>query len=106
MRTIDIQSLHFKASEKLEKFINDKVSKLFELDESILKAAVTLFEGAAGNPQNQYCEIQLSVRGENIFVKKRAESYEKSTSMAVEALRSIIQRTHKISISKRKTRVE
>jgi putative sigma-54 modulation protein len=103
MKTINIQSLHFKASEKLESFINEKVSKVFDLEESILKADVTLFEGAAGNPQNQYCEIHLSVRGEDIFVKKNAENYEKATVLAVDALKTIIQKSHKVSISKRKT---
>ena len=90
---IRIQSVHFKASKQLEDFINDKVAKLSHQKAEIIRADVTLYEGASGNPQNQFCEIQLSVRGNNHFVKKNTGNYEQSILEAVEALQKVLRRS-------------
>jgi ribosome-associated translation inhibitor RaiA len=92
MYNIIFQSVRFTASSELENFVTEKVSKLFEQDSSVLKADVTLFEGASGNPRNQFCEIELSVPGENHFIKKNSESYEKSVLAAVTSLQKVIRR--------------
>ncbi len=92
MNEIAIQTVQFKASSHLEDFVKEKVSKLFEQDPSIIRADVTLFEGASGNPINQFCEIQLSVPGKNHFVKKNSESYEKSILEAVKTLQKVLRR--------------
>jgi ribosome-associated translation inhibitor RaiA len=92
MSKIVFQSVQFKASSRLEEFVNEKVSKLLEQDPSVIRADVTLFEGASGNPKNQFCEIQLSVPGENHFVKKNSENYEKSLLAAVKTLQKILRR--------------
>jgi ribosome-associated translation inhibitor RaiA len=92
MNKIAFQTVQFKASAQLEEFVNEKVSKLFEQDPSIIRADVTLFEGASGNPKNQFCEIQLSVPGENHFVKKNSENYEKSILEAVKTLQKVLRR--------------
>ena len=103
MENITFQSVHFKASTELETFVNEQLSKLFEQDNTIIRADVTLFEGASGNPKNQFCEVLLSVPGENHFVKKNSESYEKSILAVVAALQKILRRkkTKKI-ITRRK----
>ncbi len=92
MNKIAFQSVHFKASTQLEDFVIEKVSKLFDQENSIIRADITLFEGASGNPKNQFCEILLSVPGENHFVKKNSENYEKSILAAVEALQKVLRR--------------
>jgi len=73
MDKIVFQSVQFKASAQLKDFVNEKVSKLLDQYVSIIKVEVTLFEGASGNPKNQFCEIQLSMPGENQFVKKNSK---------------------------------
>ncbi|MFH0842550.1 MAG: HPF/RaiA family ribosome-associated protein [Bacteroidota bacterium] len=103
MSKIVLQSVQFKASKLLEGFVKEKVSRLFEQDDSIIRADVTLFEGASGNPRNQFCEIQLSVPGENLFVKKNSESYEKSVLDAVRTLQKIIRRQKTKVINKRRS---
>lgn len=102
MYNILFQSVHFKASTQLKQYIKSKVSKLFEQDITIIRADVTLFEGASGNPNNKYCEIQLSVSGENHFVKKNTDSYKKSVLSAVETLQKILRREKTKMISQRK----
>lgn len=96
MSKINIQTLHFKASEALNKYIEEKIEKLFRMSDDIIRADVTLYEGASGNPENQWCEIQLSVPGENHFVKKNSNHYEKSILDAVTALQKIIRRNKRV----------
>ncbi len=103
MNKIVLQSVQFKASRQLEEFVNDKVSKLIDQDPSIIRADVTLFEGATGNPKNQFCEIQLSVPGENHFVKKNSENYEKSILEAVKTLQKVLRRQKTKKIIMRRT---
>jgi ribosomal subunit interface protein len=102
MNNIVFQSVHFKASPQLENYIQEKVSKLFEQDSAILRADVTLFEGASGNPKNQFCEIQLSVPGENHFIKKNSENYEKSIMAAVTALQKVLRREKTKKMTRRR----
>ncbi|MFH1003983.1 MAG: HPF/RaiA family ribosome-associated protein [Bacteroidota bacterium] len=92
MENITLETVHFKASNDLESFVKSKISKLFQQNSAIIRADVTLFEGASGNHQNQYCEIQLSVPGENLFVKKRNDNFEKSIVEAVVALKKMMRR--------------
>ncbi len=94
--------MHFRAGVQLKNYVREKVSKLFDQDDSIIKADVTLFEGASGNPVNRFCEIQLSVAGENHFVKKNSENYEKSVLSAVEALQKVLRRKKSKEISRRR----
>jgi ribosome-associated translation inhibitor RaiA len=103
MSKITIQSVQFKASRNLEEFVMDKVSKLTEQNPFIIRADVTFFEGAAGNPKNQFCEIQLSVPGENHFVKKNSESYEKSLLDAVKTLQKLIRRDKTKGLTRRRS---
>lgn len=92
MDRIVFQSVHFKASAHLEEFVKQKVAKLFKQDSSIIRIDITLFEGAAGNLNNQFCEIQISVPGENHFIKKNSENYEKSVLSAVSGLQKVLRR--------------
>ncbi|MDP1622500.1 MAG: HPF/RaiA family ribosome-associated protein [Bacteroidales bacterium] len=102
MNNISFQSVHFKASTHLEEFVTVKLSKILDQDSSIIRADVTLFEGASGNPRNRFCEIELSVPGDNLFIKKNSENYEKSILAAVTALQQIIHRKKKKHINKLK----
>jgi ribosome-associated translation inhibitor RaiA len=103
MNKIVLQSVQFKASVSLVEFVKEKVSKLFEQDKSIIRADVTLFEGSSGNPKNQFCEIELSVAGQNHFVKKNSENYEKSVLDAVKTLQKVIRRKKTKKIIRRRS---
>jgi ribosome-associated translation inhibitor RaiA len=99
---ITFQSVHFKASSHLEEFVMEKVSKLFDQNDKIIRADVTLFEGASGNPRNQFCEIILSLPGENKFVKKNSSSYEESVLKTVATLQKTLGRDSINKISRRR----
>ena len=89
---INLQSLHFTASDQLKQFVNDKVSKLDNFYEKIISADVTLFAEDVKIKENKTCEIRLVVPGNDDFVKKSAESFEAAILTSVETLQKILRR--------------
>lgn len=83
---IIIQSLGFTAGEELETFVQEKLEK-FKNEPGIIRANVTLFIGSDGNPDKYCCEIRLEVPGNDLFVKKNADAFEKAIVNATDALR-------------------
>ncbi|CAN5155373.1 hypothetical protein BH20BAC1_BH20BAC1_19450 [soil metagenome] len=81
---INLQSLHFTASDQLKEFVNEKVSKLENYYERIISADVTLSAEDAKIQENKTCEIRLVIPGNDDFVKKSAESFEEAISNSVE----------------------
>ena len=99
---IILETPGFKVSPNLEQVVHDKIKKLFEMAPQIIRAEVTLYEGADGNIQNRYCVIRLVVPGNDYFVKKNTDAYEKSIEEAQEALQSMIRRDKAKEISNRR----
>jgi len=86
---INLQTLHFKASDDLKSFVDEKVGKLARFDDSILSAEVTLTDD--GNSiDNKFCEIRLVVPGNDDFVKKHAVSFEEAIADAVDILQKVL----------------
>lgn len=83
---IIIQSLGFTAGEGLETFVREKLEK-FNNETRIIRANVTMFIGSDGNPNKYCCEIRLEVPGNDLFVKKNSDSFEKAVVSATDALR-------------------
>ncbi|MEO6548437.1 MAG: HPF/RaiA family ribosome-associated protein [Ferruginibacter sp.] len=90
---ITIQSLNFKAGNNLESFITEKVSKLFKQSDYIMRAEVTLRQGDSGNPNNKLCEIRLMIPGNDHFVSKSTDLYEKSVLASVRTLQKMLNRS-------------
>ena len=98
---IIINSVNFKTDTALEIFVKEKVSKLFNQCDNIIRANVILRETEKGNPENKLCEIRLMIPGNDHFVRKSTGVYEKSVSQAVEVLHKILRRKKRRVISKR-----
>jgi ribosome-associated translation inhibitor RaiA len=90
---ITIQSVNFKAGTTLEYFIRDKVSKLFKQSDHIIRVEVTLRQCDRGNPQNKLCDIRLMIPGNDHFVSKRSDYYEKSVLESVRTMQKILHRS-------------
>lgn len=89
---IILQSLGFKASEHLDTFVREKLSKLDHLSHKIIRADVTLFMGPESNQDNNYCEIRLEVPGNDHFVKKHASNFEQSVAESVDVLQNMLRK--------------
>ena len=89
---INLQSVHFKPSTQLKEFINEKVGKLFRLNEDILSAEVILIADDIKIKSNKICEIRLVIPGYDDFVKKEAETFEEAILNAVNTLQKVLSR--------------
>ena len=98
---IIINSVNFKTGTTLETFVKEKVSKLFNQCDAIIRANVILRETENGNPENKLCEVRLMIPGNDHIVKKCTGVYEKSISEAVEALQKVIRRKKTKEIGRR-----
>ncbi len=83
--TVNIQSLRFKADEALQAYVHEKVKKLFNLNDKIIRADVTLSEGNGGI-NNYQCEIRLVVPGYDYISKRSGATYKKAIYAAVTTL--------------------
>ena len=81
-----IQSLGFKAGAGLEAFLREKLDK-FDKELNIIRANVTLYTGSQSNPNGSYCEIRLEVPGNDLFVKRNSDSFEKAIADTISTLK-------------------
>ncbi len=87
---IKINAIHFNADKKLQSFIEDKVGKLEQFSDDILKAEVhlTLDRSQTKNFDSKVSKIKISVPKNEYFAEKKAQTFEEATNLAVTALKS------------------
>jgi putative sigma-54 modulation protein len=96
---IIIQSLGFTASESLEAFVREKL-KNFDKEADIIRANVTLFIASEANPHKYYCEIRLEVPGNDLFVKKSSDTFEKAIVDAADTIQNNMRKAKKKQMDK------
>ena len=84
---IKINSVKFAANKKLKDFVYAKVKKLVQFYDDIIFAEVYLKLENTQDLNNKVAEIKLEIPGNDLFVKKQSNSFEKSTDNAVDALK-------------------
>ena len=94
---IKIQSIHFKADQKLVDYIEKKLSKLEQFSDAIVDAQVFLRLENNRLKDNKTVEIKVNVHNQSIFKTQTSRSFESATDLALEAL--------KVQIKKYKERV-
>ena len=82
-----INAVHFKADQKLLKFIQEKLNKLEQFNDQIVSAEVFLRLENDRDKENKIAEIKLHVPGKDLFAKKQCKSFEEAADVVVEALR-------------------
>jgi len=83
---VNIQSVHFAASEQLEAFVQKKVSKLSHYFDGILNAEVSLKVIKPETANNKQAQIRLVVPGYDLFAEKITDTFEQSVDETVQAL--------------------
>lgn len=89
---IKINSVKFAANKKLKDFVHGKVKKLVQFYDDIIFAEVFLKLENTQDLNNKVAEIKLEIPGNDLFVKKQSDSFEKSTDNAVDALKRQIKK--------------
>lgn len=84
---INIQTVSFYASDKLNDFTIVKVNKLSQYTDRIIQADVVLKLDKSDTRENKVCEIRLSIPGNDLFASKQQASFEDAVLRTVEALK-------------------
>ncbi|MDR1602685.1 MAG: ribosome-associated translation inhibitor RaiA [Tannerella sp.] len=83
---IRINAIHFDATERLEAFIQKKVSKLDQYYDGILAAEVNLRVVKPETAQNKQASIRLMIKNNDCFAEKTSNTFEEAVDHAVVAL--------------------
>ncbi|MCD6201380.1 MAG: HPF/RaiA family ribosome-associated protein [Bacteroidales bacterium] len=89
---IQIHSLKFNADKKLLDFIQAKMQKLAQLNESMIRAEVFLRLDKSNVQANKITEIKVEMPRTSLFAKKQCKSFEEATDQAIDALKKQITR--------------
>jgi putative sigma-54 modulation protein len=87
---VQVQSIHFDADTKLISFVEEKINKLTQFHDSIIRSQVFLRLDKSDVQENKIAEIKLSVPGRDMFASKQCKSFEEATDSAIDALRKQI----------------
>ncbi len=87
---IKIQSVNFNINDNLSSFVNEKVGKLENYFDSIVSSEVYLKLENTSEIENKISEIKILIPGNEMFVKKKAKTFEEATDLAVDALKKQI----------------
>ena len=87
-----INSVHFKADQKLEDFITEKVEKLCAKYSEVIGAEVTLKLHNIDTPDNKIPDIRLVGRGNDLLASKQPKSFEESVDACLDALKKQLEK--------------
>ena len=84
---ISINAVKFKADEKLEKFIHDKVSKLDRMIDNATLCEIHLKLDKPETDHNKIAEIALTLPGQTLRGSKQADTFEEAVADAIDSLK-------------------
>lgn len=82
-----INAVKFKADEKLEKFINEKVAKLDRLIDNATNCEVILKVDKPESDNNKIAEFTLALPGQKLFISKQANIFEEAVAECIDAMK-------------------
>ena len=89
---VTINSVHFKADQKLEDFITKKVEKVCEKYAEVINAEVNLKLDNNDTPENKIANIRIVLKGDDLFASKQSKTFEESVDTAVDALKKQLEK--------------
>ena len=98
---IKIQSIHFDATEKLEDFIEKKVSKLEQFHDGILQVDVVLKVVKPETVKNKNASVRLKIKSGECFADKTCDTFEEAIDNVVVALEKQLVKMKEKSRSKK-----
>lgn len=98
---IIIQTTDFKATKKLERFVQKNVQKLEVVNGRILESRVCLKFDNSDTNEDKVCEIKLVIAGNDLFASKQTATFEESIIRAIDALKHQIDHLKTVRENKR-----
>ncbi|MDR1780278.1 MAG: ribosome-associated translation inhibitor RaiA [Tannerella sp.] len=83
---IRINAIRFDATERLEAFVQKKVSKLDQYYDGIIAAEVNLRVIKPETAQNKQASIRLLIKNNDCFAEKTSDTFEEAIDQTVGAL--------------------
>ena len=91
--TVKIQTVHFDADEKLIDYVSNKLQRISNFHDRIIKVDVFLkLDNVVHNIKDKIAEIRVHVPRQNFFVKASSKSFEESFDDAMDSLVTQIKR--------------
>ncbi|HAY88990.1 MAG TPA: ribosomal subunit interface protein [Bacteroidetes bacterium] len=87
-----IQSIHFKADQKLKDYINIKIDKLDTFYDGIMDAQVFLKVVNTSAKENKTVEIKVNAKHNSFIQTETATTFEAAADIAIEALKVQVKR--------------
>jgi ribosomal subunit interface protein len=84
---IKINAVGFSASSQLEEFIQKKISKLEKYNDNIINIDVALKLEKDDNLENKVVEVTIAVKGQDVFAKKNAKTFEEAVDELYDVLK-------------------
>lgn len=83
---IKIQTIHFEATEKLQDYVQKRVSKLERFSSDIHTAEVTLKVVKPETAMNKEASLRLALPGNPLFATKIADTFEEAVDQCADTL--------------------
>lgn len=83
---VSVKTIKFDATDKLQEFIQKKVSKLEKFCSDIKKVEVSLKVVKPATALNKQSSIKVSLPGEELFVEKTCDTFEEAIDQSMPAL--------------------
>lgn len=83
---IEVKAIKFDATDKLQEFIQKKVSKLEKFCDNIMKVEVSLKVVKPATAQNKLASIVAVLPSEEIFVEKQNDTFEEAITQCMPVL--------------------
>lgn len=84
---VNIQSVKFKADQKLENHIQSRLDKLDQFHDHVIDADVYLKLVNTATKENKVAEIRINIPGNDILVSKESNSFEDAVDQATDVLK-------------------
>lgn len=94
---VNLQSVNFKADQKLLDFVQERMDKLDTYYDNIIGGDVFMKLDNTSSPKNKIVEVKLNIPGKDYMVKKECKSFEEAADNATEVLRRKL-KEHKVKI--------
>jgi len=84
---VHLQSVNFKADQKLLDFVQERMDKLENYYDNIIGGEVFMKLDNNNIRENKIVEMKLKVRGNDYVVKKECKSFEEATENSIDVLK-------------------
>lgn len=88
--TINLQTVNFNAKPGLDEYVEKKLSKLEQFYDKILAAQVSMRVENISEKDNKFVDIRLEVPGDDLVIKKSAQTFEECIDLAMESLKKMV----------------